>query len=193
MCGEFGCPRIDLFTSTASSPLTHITHSRYRDVEERVLFSTSRMTYVSTPFPLFVLLRTGFVESYAFLQSLHGPDSSTLATNGVVCRSSGSSGGRTCQTPHAVEPAGAAPRVKSFTERESLLLHTWKSSSTHLQVRIFQGGCGGCCYRPLQIHIISLLEEMVQMFYVGVVEEIHLHARPLCSILLNSLCIFGRS
>ena len=63
-------------------------------------------------FLLLAFLRQVLSRIMLFLQSRHDPCSSPLATKGVVCRSCGSFDGKTSLTPHAVEPAAAAPCEK---------------------------------------------------------------------------------
>ena len=66
-------------------------------------------------FPSFNLLRPVF-EINAFDKSLHGPGSLSLTAEGVVCRSVGSSGGRTCRATPTVESSGPASHQKVSLE-----------------------------------------------------------------------------
>ena len=62
----------------------------------------------------FILLCRLGMKGLMHSRSLHDPGSSNLATKGVLSGPSGSSGERTSQILHTVEPAGTAPLKKVF-------------------------------------------------------------------------------
>ena len=112
ICKEYGCPH----QSVHHQDKLQTSHCRSGGMKGRCfLVPVGQLKCLCLP--SIHSFQTGLVESYAFMQSLHDPGSSSLATKRMICRSCGCSGGRT-QTPYAVEPPGAVP-CESFMGLES--------------------------------------------------------------------------
>ena len=118
-------PHINLFAARANtklplyvSPIPDPLAWKQDDIQH---WGTNLNIYAFLPLPLL----TGVVKSDAFNKFFLDSRTSTLATKGVVHRSSG---GRTSWIPHAVEPAGSASHQEVSQETELLCIHAWRLS-----------------------------------------------------------------
>ena len=130
---------------------------------------------------ILLLSSKSFCHGNALDKPLHDPGDTSVATKGIVPRSSSPSGGRTSEAPHAVKPAGAAP-CKEVPQGPGLLwVYTRKLS----------------CYSSARQAFVSCVLKLSQLMprnpqhvsikgsgqdsSVGVMEGILLHVRPLFS------------
>ena len=88
-----------------------------------MLFNIPGTIAVPTCFPL-CSFKTGLVESDAFSKSVLCLGSSSLASEGVICRSTGSSGGRTSGVLPAGKSSDPATHQESLQRyRDAVSLH----------------------------------------------------------------------
>ena len=141
----YGYPHVDLFANKVNTKLPlYMSPVFYHMAWKQDAFQLQwdgLSIYIFSPFSLLrqVLLRV------MLLTNLYDPGSNALASEGVVHRSSGSSGGGISQTPHVVEHSGSTSYHKDLPGLGVFFIITSETTKQLVYMaRIFEGGCRVC-------------------------------------------------